>query len=104
MAYFGRSDWQYVHTNGAQGSAKGVNISVMFPWAGEAVMKSGLGRNDTWAFFDVGPYGSSGHAHRDKLTFNLRAFGSMLLVDSGRFAYNGNSFSHSLRPYAASNP
>eukprot|EP01046_Picozoa_sp_COSAG06_P039345 COSAG06_NODE_4636_length_4078_cov_1.936919_5_plen_86_part_00 len=29
----------------------------------------------------------------------LHAHGSTLLEDSGRFAYSGNSFSHSLRPY-----
>ena len=45
---------------------------------------------------DVGPYGSSGHAHCSKLAINLRAYGSMLLVDSGRFQYNGEGLSETL--------
>lgn len=44
----------------------------------------------------MGPYGSSGHAHRDKLTLNLHARGAMLLVDSGRFAYQGTDLSAQL--------
>ena len=52
-------------------------------------MKSGYTENDQWVFFDIGPYGSSGHAHLDKLHLDVRAYGSMMLVDSGRFAYQG---------------
>ena len=50
-------------------------------------MRSAYDAGATWAWFDVGPYGSSGHAHRDKLTLNVHARGAMLLIDSGRFAY-----------------
>jgi len=47
----------------------------MFPWAGQAVFKSGYDDAATWAWFAVGPYGSSGHAHRAKLALALRAHG-----------------------------
>ena len=47
--YFGREDWRYVHSHGQQGKARGGPASTMFPWAGQAVMKSGVGLNDTWA-------------------------------------------------------
>ena len=40
-----------------------------------------------WLHALVGPHGSSGHAHRAKLAITLRAFGTMLLVDSGRFQH-----------------
>jgi hypothetical protein len=45
---------------------------------------------------DVGPYGSSSHAHASKNAINLRAWGTMLLVDSGRFQYNGAGLSEQL--------
>ena len=104
-SYFDRSDWVYLHTNGAQGTlpplAPTQGPSSIFPWAGQIVMRSGYDRNATWAWFDVGPYGSSGHAHRDKLSLMLHARGSMLLVDSGRFAYQGTDLSAILhREYA----
>jgi hypothetical protein len=50
-----------------------------------------------WAWFEFGKaYGSSGHAHRAKLSLTLRAHASMLLVDSGRFAYQGNDLAVTL--------
>jgi hypothetical protein len=60
-------------------------------------MRSSWGRQATWAWFDVGPYASSGHGDRDRLTLNVHARGSMLLVDAGRFAYVGNDLSGVLR-------
>ena len=102
--FFNRSDWEYVKTNGQFGRAPTgsdhATPSAMFPWAGQAVMRSGYEAGATWIWFDVGPFGSNPfHAHRDKLEVLLHAHGSTLLEDSGRFAYSGNSFSHSLRPY-----
>jgi hypothetical protein len=43
-----------------------------------------------WGFFDVGPYGHGGHGHPDKLHLSVYAFGRHLLVDTGRFAYQGD--------------
>jgi len=91
--YFNRPDWTFVHTNGRSGTVPASNAtagpSVAFPWAGQIVMRSGYGEGATWAWFDAGPYGSSIHGHRDKLAVNVHARGAMLLVDSGRFAYDG---------------
>ncbi len=99
-AYFGRGDWTYVHTNGAQGtlppSYAQSGPSTVFPWAGQVAMRSGYDVNATWLFFDIGPYGSSGHGHRDALHVNLHSRGSMLLVDSGRFSYSGDDLSAAL--------
>ena len=105
-AYFDRPDWTYIATRGAAGTppASPSGPSSVFPWAGQLALRSGFARSDTWVFFDVGPYGSSVHAHRDKLHLNLHARGSMLLVDSGRFAYAGSDLSNTLHtqygPYA----
>eukprot|EP00048_Salpingoeca_helianthica_P017965 m.239961 g.239961 ORF g.239961 m.239961 type:complete len:694 (+) comp22943_c0_seq1:21-2102(+) len=88
--HFNRSDWQYIYSAGAQGTKPSGSASHLFEWAGQFVMKSGYILDDHWACFDVGPYGSSGHAHRDKLHLNIRAYSSMLLVDSGRFTYQGD--------------
>jgi len=100
VAYFNRSDWEYVHSNGATGSPpptlSSQGPSSLFPWAGQVVMRSGFDRNATWLWFDVGPYGSSEHAHRDKLTIMLHARESMLIADSGRFAYAGTDLSATL--------
>jgi len=96
--YFERPDWTWISSHGASGSPPELpnGPSSAFPWAGQLVMRSGFHENDTWVFFDVGPYGSSLHGHRDKLHVNLHARGSMLLVDSGRFAYAGTGLSNTL--------
>jgi hypothetical protein len=87
---FNRSDWQYIFTAGAEGTRPEGFASHLFEWAGQFVMKSGYTLEDHWAYFDIGPYGSSGHAHRDKLHLNIRPYGSLVLVDSGRFTYQGD--------------
>lgn len=91
--YFNRSDWTFLHSNGVNGSVPLSNEtfgpSVVFPWSGQIVMRSSFSQGATWAWFDLGPYGSSIHGHRDKLSLNVHARGAMLLVDSGRFAYSG---------------
>lgn len=98
--YFNRTDWTYIHTNGANGTVPSqfstVGPSVLFPYAGQILLRSSYHRNATTVFFDVGPYSSSGHGHRDKLHLNLHARGSMLLVDSGRFSYAGTDLSATL--------
>jgi len=82
-----REDWKYIATNGAEGTAPGAGPSVMFPWAGQLVMRSGWEADAQWAFFDLGPYGT-GHQHCDKLHLSVDAFGRALLVDSGRLTYS----------------
>ena len=69
--FFNRSDWTYVRTNGQNGTKPSglghETPSVFFDWAGQASMRSGFEADAEWLWFDVGPYGSSFHAHRDKL-------------------------------------
>ena len=98
MNYFKRSDWLYVHTAGKIGTRPdGISASRMFPWGGQAIFRNHFEAKDgLWMWMDVGPYGSSGHAHASKNAINLRAWGTMLLVDSGRFQYNGQGLSEQL--------
>ncbi|MGD1893742.1 MAG: alginate lyase family protein [Cyclobacteriaceae bacterium] len=81
-----RPDWIYIVTNGSKGSLPPGEASQFFPWAGQAVFRSGWKATDQWAFFDMGPWGT-GHQHNDKLHFSLSAFGQDLLVDAGRYWY-----------------
>jgi hypothetical protein len=83
--FFNRDDWRYVHSNGAQGtppsSPAHATPSVMFPWAGQAVLRSSYVRNATWVWFDVGPFGSNPfHAHKDKLQLMLHGKTAALLA------------------------
>lgn len=96
-ADFDRPDWLYIATNGQSGN-KPEESSVFFPYAGQAILRSGWDQAAHWAFFDIGPWGS-GHQHSDKLHLSISAFGRDLLVDGGRFAYRGD-LADKFRAYA----
>mgnify|MGYP002840769345 CR=1 FL=1 len=100
--YFGRGDWLYVYSGGTNGTRPaGPSASTMFPWGGQAVLRNDYlaDGSQIWLWTKLGAYGSSGHAHRAKLAVNLRAYGSMLLVDSGRFQYNGVGLSKQIHDH-----
>ena len=84
---YGRPDWAYVATNGKKGEAPQGPPSIVFPWAGHVVMRSGWDKDAHWAFFDVGPFGV-GHQHADKLHLSVSAHGRDLLVDSAVSNYD----------------
>lgn len=86
---FGRPDWTYAASQGEQGQRPAGPPTRVWPWGGQVVMRSDWTAGSQWAWFDIGPFGSSGHAHADKLHLSVRAFGVDLLVDSGRFSYDG---------------
>jgi hypothetical protein len=81
-----RPDWLHIATHGTRGTAPGTGPSVVFPWAGQLVMRSGWDADATWALFDAGPAGT-GEPHRDKLHLSIDAYGRALLVDAARFNY-----------------
>lgn len=85
---YGREDWLFIASNGTKGKRPDGPPSVVFPWAGQMVMRSGYDADAHWAFFDMGPWGT-GHQHNDKLHISITAYGRDLLVDGGRFAYRG---------------
>jgi hypothetical protein len=100
-ALFNRSDWTYAASNGARGAPSPLDRtsgpSRVWGWSGQVVLRSGWAAGATWVWFDIGPYASSGHGDRDRLSLNLHAHGAMLLVDAGRFAYVGSDLSGVLR-------
>jgi hypothetical protein len=81
-----RNDWRYITTNGREGE-RPKRLSVAYPWAGHAVMRSGWGEDAHWSFFDAGPWGMK-HQHNDKLHLSVSAFGRDFLVDAGRYTYD----------------
>jgi hypothetical protein len=81
-----RADWTYVTSHGATGTAPADGPTVMFPWAGQFIMRSDWTAGAQWAFFDIGAAGAT-HQHADKLNLCIDAFGRALLVDSGRYSY-----------------
>lgn len=85
---YNREDWQYIASNGSSGVEPDAGPSFVFPWAGHLISRSDYGLDAHWSFFDVGPWGS-GHQHNDKLHLSVSAYGRDLLVDAGRFAYQG---------------
>jgi hypothetical protein len=91
-------EWEYIATNGKQGTKPVDGPSYFYPWAGQLISRSGFDKNAHWSFFDVGPWGS-GHQHNDKLHISVSAYGRDLLVDAGRFAYTGE-VAKKFRPYA----
>lgn len=87
-AAYSREDWVFIASNGKRGKRPEGPPSVVFPWAGQVIMRSGYDADAQWAFFDIGPWGT-GHRHNDKLHISVAAYGRDLLVDGGRFAYRG---------------
>ena len=63
--------------------------TVVLPYAGMAVMRTGFGKEDIWALFESAPFGKA-HQHEDKLNFLLYAYGKNMLDDSGNFAYDSS--------------
>ena len=97
---YGRDDWKYITTNGAEGTPPSGGPSFFFPWAGHLIMRSGYDLQAQWAFFDMGPWGTN-HQHNDMLHLSVSAFGHDFLVDAGRFSYRGE-VADKFRGYACS--
>lgn len=98
-----RPDWLYIATNGQHGELPAGSASAFFPWAGQAILRSGWDRLAHWAFFDAGPLGINYHVHRDKLHLSVSAYGRDLLVDSGRYRYVRDQFWSYFRESASHN-
>ena len=62
-------------------------FSQYLPASGFSVMRSGWDRDATYLCFQVGPMGSSWHAHQDKLQLLLWVGGREMLMDNGGGPY-----------------
>lgn len=81
-----RPDWTYIATQGHRGTPPAGAPTVLFPWAGQIIFRSGFDADALWAWFDIGPWGIL-HQHYDALHLSLAAYGRDLLVDAGRYTY-----------------
>lgn len=63
------------------------HTSVLMPYSGFVIMRTGWEADDMWSLFDVGPEGTA-HIHEDKLNFLLYAYGEMMLDDIGFYSYD----------------
>lgn len=61
--------------------------SVVLPYSGFVVFRSGWGKDDVWGFLDAAPFGRA-HQHEDKLSFLLYANGRLLVPEGGIYAYD----------------
>lgn len=101
-ARYHREDWRYIATGGAAGTRPAGEPSMMFPWAGQLVMRSGWDALAGWAFFDAGPWGNA-HQHNDKLHLSVSALGHDWLVDAGRYYYKPDTWRRFFLSSAAHN-
>jgi hypothetical protein len=86
---FNRPDWLFMASNGTEGPAPSgpePDPSRLFPWAGQAILRTGWDRDAGWIYFDAGPYGTA-HQHIDWLHVSATLKGRPLLVDNGRYIY-----------------
>lgn len=94
--YYGRSDFQYIATNGATGTVP-ASKSVLYPNS-FAIMKSGWGTNDKYMAIENEDTDFNGsHSHPDDLSLMMYAYGKRLIVDPGVNDYNDNAASNWLR-------
>ncbi len=78
--------YRYFLTDGEQGTPPDYT-SVVMPYSGFAVMRTGWERDAIYACLDSGPEGTA-HIHEDKLNFTLHAYGANMLDDIGFYAYD----------------
>ncbi|MGD0518779.1 MAG: alginate lyase family protein, partial [Thermoguttaceae bacterium] len=89
---FNRPDMIYVATHGKEGK-KPEQVSVAAPDAGFYTMRSGWDNDDLYLVYTCGELGvhdqSCVHGHADALNIDVSGFGETLLIDPGRYIYEG---------------
>ncbi len=85
-----REDFRWGATGRREGRPPAFESLVM-PYAGWVVMRSGWGPDDRWLLFDAGPFGT-GHQHEDKLGIVLAACGRPLVTEAGVYAYDRSAW------------
>ena len=79
--FLAREDLRYINTFGREGTAPPWT-SRAFPYGGFYIMRSDWSAAARYLVFDGGE-SAGGHNHVDKLSFELYAYGSTLVTDSG---------------------
>jgi hypothetical protein len=89
---FRRQDMLYVATHGREGELPELG-SIGMPDAGFFVMRTGWKPDDLYMVFTCGELGvmdqNCVHGNADALSFDISGYGSTLLIDPGRYLYEG---------------
>ena len=89
---FNRPDFLYIATHGKEGT-KPEYGSVAAPDGGFYTMRSGWENDDNYLVFTCGELGapdqSCVHGHADALSVDVSGYGETLLIDPGRYNYEG---------------
>ena len=85
---YNNDEFLYIASKGESGKWDKNSYSVVMPWSGQAIFRSGFGGKDDWSYFELGPWGI-GHQHYDKLHLSVVVGGRDILVDAGRYTYIG---------------
>jgi len=85
---FQTDELTYISSFGQKGKWNKPNYGTVFEYAGQAIFRSGYAKDSDWSFFDIGPWGIA-HQHNDKLHLSVAVGGRDILIDSGRYTYNG---------------
>ncbi len=80
--------FKWFATEGKEGTEPAYK-SVVLPYVGHCAMRTSWAEDAIYGFFD-GAYYGWGHAHEDKLSFNLSAYGKNLLTDGGQYEYDSS--------------
>ena len=87
VRYFPENElFRWLMTDGKEGKKPDFN-SILLPYAGMVVFRTGWDETDVSAFFDAGPLGEA-HQHEDKLNLIICANGRNLLAEANTYAYD----------------
>ena len=99
--FLGEQSLEWVASEGKKGSPP-KEKSVILPYSGFAVFRTGWTKRDTWLCFDCGPFGRA-HQHEDKLNLLLHANGKYVLVEGNNYAYDTSEMRAYVRSTRAHN-
>ncbi len=75
--------------------------SVLLPYSGFSVMRTGWKENSIWALFDAAPFGTgtgmAGHQHEDKLNLLIYANGKLIVTEGGCYPYDDSEMRKYIR-------
>ena len=89
---FNRPDMLYIATDGKEGKKPELG-SISSPDAGFYTMRTGWDKDDLYMVYTCGELGvmdqNCVHGHADALSIDVSGFGETLLIDPGRYIYEG---------------
>lgn len=81
-----RDDFKWICSDRKEGKPP-AQLSLLMPYAGAVIMRTGWDKDAAWAYMDASPFGF-GHQHEDKLNVLIYACGKKLLTEGGFYDYD----------------